>query len=107
MVKQEVNLDMLKKLVSTLEELIGAAGDIRAKANQGSDVKDYVIEMSKATGICMGIVQEAQLLAGDIHLLVKQNTTNDSNENKAVDKLFSLFKPVKIGGKSGGGEGGN
>lgn len=62
----QIDLSILKKLVTALEEQIA----VSEKSKSGS--ADYITELSKASGIALGIVQEATLLAGDLQTLSRK-----------------------------------
>lgn len=64
MSKNKIDLSLLKRLVSELDSLIasaeGMSTDIKADKNE------WVLELSKATGVAASVMTEAGLLIGDI-----------------------------------------
>jgi hypothetical protein len=68
MSKQKIDLAVLKRLVAELESITSAAEGI--KTDVGGDKVEYVVEMSKASGVCAGVITEAGLLMGDIYTLI-------------------------------------
>lgn len=89
----KVDLTLLKKLVSALESQLDAANAIAAAKNN-ENVADYVVEMSKATGISASIAKEASLLVGDIRQAIKLNTSPSAG----ADDLEAILGPLLKGG---------
>ncbi|HEY5268685.1 MAG TPA: hypothetical protein VII94_06235 [Candidatus Saccharimonadales bacterium] len=87
MSKSKINLDVLKRLVSELETSLTQAESI-AKAEK----LDYVVEMSKASGLAAGILTEAGLLMQDIQFLVTGANGPPSNKQELLEKLLGGFK---------------
>jgi hypothetical protein len=88
----KVDLDLLKRLVAELEISLNTAYGI--KTDLKSEKEEYVIEMSKATGLASGVMTEAALIVGDIqHLL----TQPGSKSMDLLDKIMGGLKgPDKI-----------
>lgn len=85
-----VNLDLLKKLVSELDALILSSENL--KKSSVFDKDQYLVELSKAAGVCSGIFQESALLVADIASCA--SSMNNSNESLKTD-LSDLFPPLK------------
>jgi len=90
MSKQKVDLTVLKRLVSELESILVSAEDI--KADMADDKVEYIVELSKATGICAGILTESGLLLGDIQCLLQGFSAPNQSKSDFMEKLFSGFK---------------
>jgi hypothetical protein len=89
--EMKVDLTLVKRLVAELETALASADNIRANKTE-ENILDYVVEMSKCTGLAAGIMQEATLLMGDI-----QKVTNHHTLPKE-DILSSLLGAIKGGG---------
>lgn len=83
----KVNLDLLKKLVSELDSLISSCEDLKKSNSFDRDL--YLIELSKAAGVCTGVFQEAILLVADIQAC-------GANSNVSLKaELPDLLPPLK------------
>ncbi len=83
-----VNLSLLKELVRELENYLVAVENM--KELKEFDKNQFIIELSKATGICSGVMQEAGLLIGDIQTLslsVQDPTTDKLDLGKLITSL--------------------
>jgi hypothetical protein len=93
---EKVQLTLLKKYVEALEKSLDTADSIKEGADAGSDVTEYMLEMARAAGISMAIMQEASMLVGDMQQLVKSTTSY--GVKPASDPLSDLFSKFKLGG---------
>lgn len=93
-----VNLDILKKFVGELELLVEAANRMADNKDQ-HDVKDYLTELAKASGLAAAVAGEATLVVGDIKQIIKMNSATVP-AGKADDDLLALFNALK-GGNTG------
>jgi hypothetical protein len=91
-----INLTLLKKFVSELENSLSAAEAVRASPS--GDSQDYLVEMAKASGLAVSASQEATMLLGDIHAKMMQIQSPSASKNSLLEKLF--------GGPPGGATGG-
>lgn len=87
MSKNKVNLDTLKRLVSELELSLTQAENI-AKAEK----LDYIVELSKASGLAAGVLTEAGLLMQDIQHLVTGVNMPPSSKQELLDRLLGGLK---------------
>lgn len=87
----KVDLTLLKRLVGELETSLTTAEGIKSSAT--SDPAEFVIEMSKAAGLCSGVMQESLMLIGDIQNLTLsvQNPTS-SVKGDLLDKILGPLK---------------
>lgn len=92
----KVDLTLIKQFVSGLEESLATADSIKAVAG---DKNEYIIEMSKAAGLCAGIMQEAGMLIGDVqaHVMAVQAP---SPSQVGGDLLSKFLGPLKGGSGS-------
>lgn len=90
----KIDLDILKRLVGELESTLATADGI--KADKG-DLKDYIVEMSKCTGLAAGIMAEASALVGDMQQAVWASQAPKSKD----DALSKLLAGLKGGGLPG------
>lgn len=92
MAKPEVKVDLtvLKKLVGELESTLNTAYAIASAANP--DNAERVVELSKAAGLCAGIMQESSLLVLDIHAVVR-GTQPPVDEGDLLSKILGSIKP--------------
>lgn len=105
MAKNKISLELLHKMTKALEDALVVTENMKANAGKGANVMDYVLEMSKAAGICLGIAQEATMLAGDVQMMVRNDTTGSPTSGvKSVDDLLTLLGGA---GKTGGGNRGS
>ena len=95
--KTKVDLTLLKRLMAELENSLATANGINTDVE--SDLNEYVIELSKATGLCTGIMQEASMLVLDISSLV--HTSQPPSGSKGADFLDKILGPLKGGNGSG------
>ena len=89
----KVDLDLLKKLVSELEASLTAAEGIKERKD---NVKDYIVELSKAQGLAAGVMKESSLLIMDIQALVSSVQAPSSKG----DLISQLLGPLKGGGNT-------
>lgn len=88
----KVDLTLLKKLVGELETSLATAEGIKDDA-PASDVNDYVVEMSKATGLAASIMTEAGLLTGDIATAIRSCQSPTSSKDPLASLLGALKGP--------------
>lgn len=92
----KIDLDLLKRLVTELENDLNAAEEKRVAA---TDKKGYVIALSKCTGLAAGIAAEASALIGDMKQVMAQSY--------GPSKEDSLAKLLDVLGNPGGVPGSN
>lgn len=108
----KVNLDLLKKLVNELESALTLSNNIKdSKAGDVSQyMSEYVVEMSKASGLAAGVMTEASLIVTDIQALIFKasggSPTLDKLDVGAFDKFMGALKG-SIPGSGTGNSGGN
>ena len=97
----KVDLTLLKKLVGELENTLNTADGIKKSGSpsNSTNVNDYIVEMSKATGLATGVMQEAAMLIMDIGSFVGAGV-GAPPKNDSMKDLLSL---IKGGGSSGFG----
>jgi|WetSurMetagenome_2_1015567.scaffolds.fasta_scaffold376461_2 hypothetical protein len=105
----KINLSLLKKFLSELETNLTVADTIR---DSEGDPKEYLVEMAKASGLATSVMQEAQLIVGDIKTqMMKVQSPNPVDylakflEGKG-DPLGDPFGPGGNGTPGTGGAGG-
>jgi len=86
-----VNLTLLKKLVGELETVLAGAEAIKANPTD-DNIYEYVIEMSKCTGLAAGLIQEATLIIGDISYVTKANTSGTLSKDESLASLLGTLK---------------
>lgn len=91
---QKVDLTLLKKFVTNLEESLNAAEKLRGA--EDNDTHATIMEFAKASGLAAGIMQEASMLVGDIQSLIKR-----LQSPPGVADIFSKL----LSGGSGPGDG--
>ena len=94
--KTKADLTLLKRLMAELESSLDTANGINTDVE--SDLNEYVVELSKAAGLCAGIMQEASMLVIDISSQVRSSQAPSSN--KGTEFLEKILGPLK--GGSGG-----
>jgi len=87
----KVSLVLLNKLVASLEETLERA-NVMARDKTDDNIYDYVVEMSKGTGIAAGIVSEASLLVADIRQAIKINTSPSDLKDDGLTLLLDALK---------------
>jgi len=92
----KVNLNLLKKLLHELEGALNTSNSIR---EEQLSIDDYIVEMSKAQGLTIGIVKEASLIITDIQYLTNslQQLADKGPPNDLLEKILGS---VKGGGNS-------
>lgn len=100
--ESKVDLTLLKKFVSELENGLLAADTARASE---SDMVEYLVELAKANGIAAAVMQEAAMLVGDIQNQMMKIQNPTSSKNDLIEKLLGSAKGGPLGG-SGFGTGG-
>lgn len=86
----KVNLSLLKRLVSELENSLASADKFESAGEGGN--ADVIIELSKATGITSGILQEAALLMGDIQAVVRSHSNMSPSKEDPLEKILGSLK---------------
>jgi hypothetical protein len=84
----KVDLTILKKLVGELESTLSTADAIATAVDP--DTAEHVVELSKAAGLCSGIMQEAAMLVLDIQMSVRQTPVDKSSN--MLDTLLNTIK---------------
>lgn len=87
----KVDLTLLKKMVGELESSLATADGIVDNKTE-ENVYDYVIEMSKCTGLAAGIMQEATMLMGDIQSAIRLNTSPAGKEEHPLASILGALK---------------
>lgn len=87
----KVDLTVLKKLVGELESTLNTAHAIVSSAKP--DNAERVVELSKAAGLCAGIMQEASLLVLDIHAVVRGTQPPVDESTDLLSKILGSIKP--------------
>jgi hypothetical protein len=93
MPKAQVDLTMLKRMMSELEEQLAQALEIVNKnpiPNREITI-DYVVEMNKAAGLAGGLMTEAGMIIGDIQRAMSGNPETASSK-ELMSKLMSGLK---------------
>lgn len=87
----KIDLTLLKKLVIELERGLESCDKI--KFDENGDQSDFIIEMSKSTGLVTGIMQESSMLIGDIQSIVKASQQLSGTKNTDFfDKVLGGLK---------------
>jgi serine/threonine protein kinase len=86
----KVDLKLLKKLVGELEASLHTADAIGNAIDP--DTVEQTVELSKAAGLCAGIMQEASLLVMDIHSVVRTNSAPVDKSSNLLDTLMNSIK---------------
>jgi len=81
----KVDLRMLKRFVSELEEALDAAEKTKAEK---TDKEKYTIEMCKALGLIMGVVTESTMLIGDLQNVISQAGIGPLNKEDILSKIL-------------------
>jgi hypothetical protein len=81
MSKLKVDLSSLKRLVSELELQLGHADSLVEIELSKEKLNDYIVEMSKATGLASGIIKESTMLIDDIDNLIAINAQSTNSAN--------------------------
>jgi hypothetical protein len=89
MSKQKVDLTLLKRLVSELDAMLATADGMSTDVK--ADKNEWVLELSKATGVAAGILTEAGLLMGDIQHLMA-GTAAGAPKGDLLEKLMAGLK---------------
>lgn len=89
MSKSKVDLSLLKRLVGELDSMIAAAEGMSTDVK--ADKNEWVLELSKATGVAAGIMTEAGLLMGDIQHLIAGSPAG-APKSDLLEKLFGGLK---------------
>jgi hypothetical protein len=100
----KVNLKLLKQFVESLENSLAIA-DLKLGDKSEEQLREYTIEMSKATGLAAGILQEATLLMSDIQSVLKLKSGPSFSSSKedmfgGYSSLADVFGPKKSSGKN-------
>ena len=97
----KLSLSLVRKLIDALEKSQAICEDMKSHP-EISDAEEYAVEMSRSYGICMGIMQEGAMLAGDVQELLKLTSSTKSG-GTTPNYLESILSDIKgnTGGKSG------
>ena len=96
MKEKSVDLTLLRRLVGELEAAVKSAEEFKTSIKE--DKATYIVEMSKAAGICAALMQESGLLIGDLQSLT-MSAQNATALPKSLD-LDSLLGPLKGSGSN-------
>lgn len=88
-----IDLKLLKKLVGELESSIQVAESIKTSID--FDAAEYIVEMSKAAGLCAGVMSEAGMLIGDMQQATLAVQSPSAEKTALLDKILG---PLKGGG---------
>jgi len=86
----KVNLDLMKMLLSELEKELDASEVIRS--DEKGSANEYVLKVSRASGIASGMMQEASLIVMDLAKLALMAATagqSQSQDSKSVEDLVN------------------
>lgn len=88
----KIDLTLLKKFVSQLESSLETCEEI--KKDESRDPADFIIEMSKSTGLVSGLIQESTMLIGDIQSVMKvsQQQPMQQKNTDFLDKILGGLK---------------
>lgn len=89
MAKTKVELKLLKDLVKELEESLAAADRITDATEVDND--KFVVEMSKASGLAAGIMQESSMLVMDCYGAIRLSQGPVTKDDGLKD-IMSLIK---------------
>lgn len=94
----KIDLTLLKKMVGELESSLATGEGL---GTTEGNKNEYIIEMSKAAGLCAGLIQEAAMLIGDVQATI-MSVQNPSPAAKGdiFDKLLGSLKGSGNGGIS-------
>lgn len=82
----KIDLTLLKRLVSEVEQGITTAEKLKLLPDGKND---YIVEMSRTTGLLAGIMTEATMLVGDVQTLLSGAPPLDKSSIDALtEKLF-------------------
>lgn len=88
-----IDLTLLKRLVGELETSLQVAEGIKTSVDV--DVAEYIVEMSKAAGLCAGVMSEAGMLIGDLQQATLSVQSPSADKTAFLDKILG---PLKGGG---------
>ncbi len=89
MANAKIDLSLLKRLVGELESMIAAAEGMSTDVK--ADKNEWVLELSKATGVAAGIMTEAGLLMGDIQHVIA-GTPASTPKSDLLEKILGGIK---------------
>ena len=89
MTNTKIDLSLLKRLVGELESMIATAEGMSTDVK--ADKNEWVLELSKATGVAAGIMTEAGLLMGDIQH-VMAGTPATATKSDLLEKILGGIK---------------
>jgi hypothetical protein len=90
MAKKKIDLTLLKRLVSELETLVTKAEVMSADVK--SDKNEWILELSKATGVAAGVLTEAGLLMSDIQHAIAGSPADPASSKEFLNKLLGGLK---------------
>lgn len=89
MANTKIDLSLLKRLVGELESMVATAEGMSTDVK--ADKNEWVLELSKATGVAAGIMTEAGLLMGDIQHIIA-GTPAGAPKSDLLEKLLGGIK---------------
>lgn len=100
---KNVKLEVMRRLMKEFEESLKMADVLETAAiNAGattnsSSVEDYIIELSKASGLVTQLSKEATYLAGDVNAVLKAVSVPTPVDfgagSKDIKDILELFSP--------------
>lgn len=107
----KIDLNLLKKLVSEVEsELAATEALATADANSPDVPVDFVVLLSKLSGLMASTAQEATMLVADVQKLIRINSSPVPQMPKGLTSLEAILSGLKNedpNEPSGFGGGGN
>ena len=94
--KPKANLTMLRRLVDELDKFLNETYKLRDTIDEqelskaSETYKSFVVEISKATGLLVGISGEANALVGDLNKLALYSCPIDNSSMAAVDEKMDM-----------------
>lgn len=103
----KADLSLLKKYVEEIEVGLDKAYDIRDSFlnEKGKEFitkhNQFLIELSKVTGLCVGISQEAGLITSDLQTIAKYSKpSSEDSEDEPLNILNNFLKNNKNTGEN-------
>lgn len=92
----KIDLSLLKKLVSEVEsELTVAEAHVESNPDSTEVPVDFVVSLSKLSGLLTSTAQESTMLVADVQRLIRVNSAPSFPAPKGLNSLEALLHKLK------------
>lgn len=90
MTKTKIDLSIIKRLLAELEATVATAEGIDTDIN--ADKIEYIVEMSKASGLAASVMTESAMLMGELQSNIASVAAPGTPKSDFLDKILGGLK---------------